>query len=207
MTADGDRLALGSVGTHLSLAVELTDAYTGGRPVEPIRVSLVDRNETFRRSPAGYHVLCDLPEDVESVRIAVDAAAYLPEERTVDLAALDELSPVESIVLLPAPNYAFGAGATLVRGRVVDADDDPVPDASVTIDGRADETRCDYRGEFAIWFDDLARSEVRTTVENERFVDIDGADPRVRAHRPDGSTATERLAVELGATVSTTVSF
>ena len=207
MTADGDRIALGFVETTLSLAVELTDAYTGGRPVEPIRVSLVDRDETFRRSPTGYHVLRDLPADVDSVRIAVDAAAYLPEERAVDLGELDELSPVESVTLLPAPNYGFGAGATLVRGHVVDADGAPVPNTVVTVDGRADETRCDHRGEFAIWFDDLERTEIRTTVENDRFVEIDGADPQVRAHRPDGSTAAERLEVPLGSTVSATVSF
>lgn len=207
MTADGDRLSIGTVGTTLSIAVELTDVYTGGRPVGPTRVSLVDRDETFRRSPTGDYVLCDLPNDVESVRIRVDGAVYLPEERSVELSTLDELSPVVSVALRPAPNYAFGTGVTLVRGHVVDADDEPVPGATVTIDGRDDETRSDHRGEFVVWFDDLARDEVGTNVDGERFVEIGGTDPQVRVENSDGATATERLEVPLGAAVSTVVTF
>lgn len=133
------------------MAIRPIDTVTGRPPRGRPRIRLVDRPESFTRTPSGFYVLTDLPDDVETVTVDVDGLPeYLPERRTiedvltamattptdggVDSDAEDSGSTVtaESIPLLLAPAYRFPPGATLVRGSVT-ADGEPVPGATVRL--------------------------------------------------------------------------
>lgn len=155
--------------TGLSLAVRLTDAFSGGRPVGRPRVRIAERDSAPIRTPGGHWVFLDEPAG--SVTLEVDAGdRYFDETREgVDVVSLPDESvdprdpstlPVVDVELLPSPAYRFPAGLTRLRGRVEAADGTPIAGATLSVPGLAPETRSTDDGEFVLYFPDLGEEDV-----------------------------------------------
>lgn len=179
--------------SSLSLAVSLRDAVTDERPQGDPQVT-VDDDDPDATTPNGYRVFLDRGED--AVTVAVDGGdRYLDEERTIDLLTHDPTDAV-TFHLRPAPAYRFPPGATIVRGRVVDDSDDPVPDAEVSVQGLTPTTETDARGAY-VYFFDLDDPDIALVERGDRtVVDVGGSDPTVEATHPDHTTVSESTEVE-----------
>jgi len=161
---------VGELTTSLSFAVELVDAYTGGRPSGSQTVALADQSVTAVENPSGYHLFLDLGAD--PVDVVVDGGdRYFDERVTVShsgaapdgssaVEVTDRSTPVE-IDLTPTPAFQFSPGTTTIRGTVVDEADSAVPDAAVSLDGFAPTARTTAAGEFALLVPVTASDVVR----------------------------------------------
>lgn len=161
---------VGELTTSLSFAVELVDAYTGGRPSGSQTVALADQSVTAVENPSGYHLFLDLGAD--PVDVVVDGGdRYFDERVTVShsgaapdgssaVEVTDRSTPVE-IDLTPTPAFQFSPGTTTIRGTVVDEADSAVPDAAVSLDGFAPMARTTAAGEFALLVPVTASDVVR----------------------------------------------
>ena len=161
---------VGELTTSLSFAVELVDAYTGGRPSGSQTVALADQSVTAVENPSGYHLFLDLRAD--PVDVVVDGGdRYFDERVTVShsgaapdgssaVEVTDRSTPVE-IDLTPTPAFQFSPGTTTIRGTVVDEAESAVPDAAVSLDGFAPTARTTAAGEFALLVPVTASDVVR----------------------------------------------
>ena len=161
---------VGELTTSLSFAVELVDAYTGGRPAGSPTVALADQPVVALENPSGYHLFLDLTAD--PVDVVVDGGdRYFDERLTVyhstpmpadasGVEVTDRSTPVE-IELTPTPAFQFSPGTTTIRGTVVDGTGAVVPDATVSLDGFTPTARTTGTGEFALLVPVTAADVVR----------------------------------------------
>lgn len=222
---------------HLSVVVDLRDAYTGDRPLKNPRVTLADRPERFTQNLSGYFVLTDFPTDASLGAIEVETGDYyLPETRIIEEAALEDPPLVVEIALLPAPAYPFPADATLVRGTVSDPGDGesgtPLSGVELTVhaagdgtdDDEDDETdaeavlgrgRSTNGGEYVVYFDGLTPETVANHYADEgddrrdgRVVHVNGERPVIRAFDAEMDRETStEVAVTLGTVTTQDISF
>lgn len=130
--------------TTVSLAVRLTDRFTGGRPVGSPGVSVAGYDAAAVENPSGYRVFLDLPETLpEPVAVTVDGTArYESVREAVDLSERrreweeNGVEPLVDLELTPTPAYDFPAGTTLVRGQLWGAAGAPVSGATIALTGR-----------------------------------------------------------------------
>lgn len=200
MTGD-EKTVLGSFGTELGVAIELRDADRGGQPRSSTSVSLPNRRETTTLTPSGYHVLTDLPDDIEEVTVVVDADNYLSEHRKIDLHEIDR-STAQTIDLVPSPAFPFASGLTLVRGFVTDGG--PLERSVVTIQERPETTRTTADGEFAL----PVRAINDADVSSSGALQVGGEEPTLEARHPDsGATTMADTEVPIGETTRLDLSF
>lgn len=197
----------GSVTTELAVAVELVDVYTGGPVSGDAHVSLVGDGNVFRQGPSRYYVLQDIPTVPDPVTVAVRCPGYLDETVSKDHIELDDTAPLVTVELTPGPAYGFESGETLVRGLVVDGEDNAIAGATVSFEAREVETETTDQGEFVLWISDLEPEELEVTDDGRRFVRPADPGPVVRAEHPDGTTTTAPVELEVGTTASVTLSF
>jgi hypothetical protein len=141
-----------SIRRRLSLAVSLTDDFTGERPIGAFRVLLKERRrehlrgEEPSRNASGYYCFLDVPNGTYTLIAEPGPATrfYLlrPDpgqpwtggfERAVTLPLPDPLAPVRALTLTPSTSYPFPSHATLVRG-IVDQAGSPASAATVSSD-------------------------------------------------------------------------
>lgn len=134
--------------TRLTFAVWLIDGFTQQMPAGSVQVRLAGGGMSAPKNLSGYFLFNDLAAGTYTVHAESDL--YLPVEETVDTSTLDPKNPVRQIILKPAPNYPFSAGATLVRGIVTNGV--PVAGADVSVTGKPISTSTDGRGEFVLYF-------------------------------------------------------
>lgn len=200
---------LGEVTTRLSLAVELTDSFTGRPPLGTPRVRIKDRAITPIRTPSHYYVFTDLP--AETVTVQIDGEdRYLPEQiedvttkdlsdPATDVDPADKATlPLVEVDLIPAPPYRFPAGTTRIRGSVTDSAGDPVMGADLKIRDLEASTRTTDTGEFVVFLTGLTDDDVRTA-DNDRLVTVDGGDPTIDVDHPDLGATSESVTVPEGA--------
>ncbi|ELZ32527.1 hypothetical protein C474_06897 [Halogeometricum pallidum JCM 14848] len=186
---------------QLSVAVRLTDSYSGNPPLGRVDVELSETRVQPVFSVGGHYLFFDLNEKPEQRTVVISGDdRYLPASETVTVAALDPLHPVVEVPLTPSPAYPFDPWVTLVRGRVVTETGDPLADAVVTLSGVDSAGRADDRGEFVVALPDLGPNDV---VEHDgRRIVAPGGDPLVAtATHPtldDASDPTEVTVAEGG---------
>jgi hypothetical protein len=180
----------------LSLAVSLRDAVTDQRPRGDPRVT-VDGDEPDTVTPSGYRVFLD--READTVTVAVDGGdRYLDDEQTIDRLSHDPTDAV-TFELRPAPAYQFQSGATLIRGRVTDDADEPVADATVSVQGLSRTARTDTRGAYVYFF--AAGTDGEVVERGDRMViEVAGGDPTIEATHPDHGTASASTELEEGST-------
>lgn len=193
--------------TELTLAVGLEDTYTDGPPKGPPRVAVENADAEFVRTPGGFFVLVDLPDEPATLDVVVESDYYLREERTVDRSELDPDAPLETIDLVPAPAYPFRGGVTLVRGTV-EENDEPVPGATVSYLQGSAVTWSDADGEFVLPVTDFELDDVVVDDEDGRVVEPGGQSPTIEAAHPDDDRTTERdVTLPVGGTASADLDF
>lgn len=145
----------------LSLAVQLTDGVVGGRPVgtPTVRIDGVDEVPVTNRS--GYRLFFELPPTDVTVRVD-GGPRYQNASRTVSVDPSDssyDPGTAAEFVLEPTIRYAFPAGLTRVRGRVLE-NGQPVADAVVSVQGFTRSIRTTADGEFVYYFDEIDHTDV-----------------------------------------------
>jgi hypothetical protein len=207
---DGREVVLDTIiVTHLTLAVMLVDSYTNARAIGRIRVLLKELLQEGRLNPSGYFLFLHIPDGIYTLR--VEPEHYLDAEVVLSLPASPPEYPLVTISLHPRPSYPFPPGATLIRGLVHDAVDNPIAHARVRIVGRNIASYSMPNGEFVLPFGALREQDV-IRVNRKTFVKGNGdqneltsppAPPTlitVRATHPSYGTVTTTTEVQEGTT-------
>lgn len=205
------RIETGTWTTSLSLVVALEDGFTGKSPVRGPEVRLEGVGTEPVTTPSGYQVFLDLPPDPATV--VVDGGNRFLDERRENVDVIDlsdpntdvdptdpESLPVETVVLRPAPAYRFPSGATVVRGVVRTASDEPVSDAMVSIDGLDLAVETTAGGEFVL-FVDIEDDDV--SVHVNETVTVAGDSPTVGISHPTHGKLSEPISLAEGDLVTT----
>lgn len=156
--------------TRLSFALWLVDDYTKNKPIGKIRVKIQETDKEAIRNLDGYYIFMNLNLDSSSVNytVRIESDLYLPEEMKVERSSVpDPKNPVIEISLKPRPEYPFSENATLVRGQVISGSDKLVEGIRVGVQKKDIETVTDSRGEFVLYFKDIAKTEQISLIINE----------------------------------------
>ena len=156
-----------TVTTRLAVAVWLVDDFTGKSPIGSVEVLLEGLILKPVKNSSGYYLFLDLPGGEYQVRVKSDY--YFDENETVILATLDPSNPVVEITLKPKPSYPFFPGTTLIRGRVLDADGNPVLGAQVEVRGKGITNQTTEKGELVLYFKGLKDEDLK----DDKFIMID----------------------------------
>lgn len=84
---------------------------------------------------------------------------------TKDSSILTLKNPVVIILLKPLPSYPFRDYTTLVRGLVLDSDENSVVNATIKVANLNIETKSDEKGEFIIYFNDDKNENISIEIE------------------------------------------
>ncbi|HEX3034027.1 MAG TPA: hypothetical protein VHT73_02705 [Thermodesulfobacteriota bacterium] len=151
------------ISTNLSLAVWLVDDYTQKTPAGYVNVKVKEGNVKAVKNLSGYYLFTDLPSG--NYTVVSESGYYFSEETPVNTSLLDPKNPVLQIILKPRPAYPFPGNATLVRGRVSNAN--PVANAVVKVVGKTIETKTDERGEFVLYFTGIKQESISIEVTKD----------------------------------------
>lgn len=195
--------------SEASLAFRLIDDYTGESPAGKIELSLKDQVGRERkpvRSPGGYYIFCDLPQDSYAILVK-GGKYYFDKIEDVDSSELGiQKLAVKNVSLIPSPSYSFLLNATLIRGCLLDSQRKGISKAVIRIKGKNEYFQTTEKGEFAIYFRGLKENEVEK-VERKTLVKINGKNPILEIKHPDFGSKTKSVEVEEGKTVSLTITF
>lgn len=195
--------------THVSLVVALVDSYTNAQAIGRVRVLLKELSQEGRLNPSGYFLFLNIRDGIYTV--CVESEHYLDEEIVLSVPASPPEHPLVTIFLQPRPSYPFPPGATLIRGLVHDAVDNPIADARVDIVGRNIANHSVQNGEFVLSFGALREQDV-IRVNRKTFVKGNGDQNElssppmpltlitVRATHPSYGTVTTTTEVQEGTT-------
>lgn len=152
----------GATITILSMAIRLTDEYTGGEPIGRLRVT-ADNSETAVKNLSGYYCFTGLSVGIHKVTIESDW--YFTSEKDVDISALDPKNPVVEIEIRPKPSYPFPGHATLVRGLI--SNTQPVVNAEIEAAGKTTKTVTDEKGEFVLYFKGIKQENITVEIKKD----------------------------------------
>jgi len=145
------------ISTNLSLAIWVTDDYTGKEPIGDIKMKITDAHIKTIKNPSGYYCFNDLAPG--SYTISIDSDYYFQEEVEIDVPPVSDSkrkNPVVKISMKPRPSYPFPKNSTLVRGLLSNG----VPiEAEVKIIDEIPETMADDRGEFVLYFKEAVKGK------------------------------------------------
>jgi hypothetical protein len=218
-------------GRSLAFAVRLVDAFTGDQPRDGVTVETDRSDVTPVRNASGY--VCFLDVDADAVTMTIDGGdRYVDERRRVrldeeaddgtpggDRASADADPPVsvvsdpsEPVVveLSPTPAYGFPDTTTVVRGHVMDEDEEPVGGARVSLREFDPVVETTASGEYALWVP-VNATHVRSR-EDRSVVVVDGltdagraaadggpgTDPTLVVSHPTGGETAEQIEVRAG---------
>jgi hypothetical protein len=189
------KIMIRSVGSKLSLAVNLIDDYSRGEIVGEVKVSL--KGETMKpvRNPSGYYLFLNLPESSYTVQVNGGEFYFDAEKENVKLTDLEQRNPVINITLYPTPSYPFTHTATLIMGRVQDSSGRGIPNAVLNVresDIRAITTG---KGDFVIYFKGLKKDDV-ALIDGKKLVNINGKNPILEIVHSDYGKKTISVEVE-----------
>jgi hypothetical protein len=172
-----------TINRKVSFAVSLTDDFTGLSVKEQMRVFTVENNRDAIRNASGYYVFTDLPDNTYTVRI--ENTHYGAQEVAVIISELDHSSPLVTVTLKPCYLYPFGQGSTLVRGRVVDVNGNPVPGALIEIAGKDIKNSSESDGRFVLYFGPLTTDDISEVNNHKYVISGNGLDFQLKVTHPD----------------------
>jgi hypothetical protein len=101
---------------RLSLAVSLTDEFTGTAAAGRVAVAIGELDVQARRNRSGYYLFTNIPDGTYTVAAASDC--YFPALQAVEIPDPASSPAIVDMTLKPGPAYHFPHGATLLRGGV-----------------------------------------------------------------------------------------
>lgn len=192
--------------TKLSMAVNLIDKYSPGKVLGNILVTLKDDKSKPVKNPGGYYLFFNLTQNSNTVQVNGGDYYFDSEKKDVKLDELDPRDPVVNIDLDPSPSYPFPPSATLVRGFLHDSGNKGTPGVVINVRGKDIETVTTGKGEFALYFHDLKKDDVKT-VDSRKLVKIKGRNPVLEIKHPDHRKRTRSVEVEEGKTTSLSITY
>lgn len=160
----------------LSFAVWVIDDYTKQKPLGKIQVETKETGKKASQNLSGYYFFTDL--NAGNYKLTIKPELYFPEEITVDMSAFSdpkkpvvEINGKPEIALKPNPRYPFPANATLLRGQIESSSGKTVTGLRVGVDGRDIENLADSKGEFVLYFKNIAKTEEVTLTINGEAVE------------------------------------
>jgi hypothetical protein len=180
---------------RLGAAVWLIDDFTGKPPIGNVEVLLEGVKLKSLKNPSGYFLFLNLPGGEYQVWVKSDY--YFDEKETVVLATPDSRNPLVEIKLKPKPSYPFFSGTTLIRGRVLDTDENPLPGALVKVRGKGITNKTTKKGELVLYFKGLKDEDLI----DDKFIKGDsGATIFLEATHESANVIIEVDEVEVGKT-------
>lgn len=185
---------------RLSFAVQLLDEYTKSTPMGGAEVFLKGGERAVKSAGSQYYKFIDLPEG--EYRILVRSANYFDEiSEPINTENYNNKNPIP-IWLVPRPSYPFPPGETLVRGRLIGGDGEPIVGGRLSVRAANEvfSSRTTETGEFVIYFGDLSEEDV--TEEEGRYFVRGDTDTRITIIAEGESGKLELDKVEVGETRS-----
>src|SRR5574341_40460 len=99
----------------------------------------------------GYYLFINFPEGEYTV--SAGGNYYRKEDLLLDTKTVQPDQPFVDIFLNPKANYPFPEGMTVLKGKIVDRDDRPLFEASITIEGMTENAISEDTGGFFMQFD------------------------------------------------------
>lgn len=135
--------------TSLTMAVMLKDDISPDKKVIG-DVFLKAGEKTIIRHNTGYFLLMNLPEG--KYNLTVGGTFYKQGDIQVDTKSINPKQPLVDLFLNPKATYPFPAGITILKGKIVDTENKPVPGASIKIKGMTESAISEDDGGFFIVF-------------------------------------------------------
>jgi len=143
--------------TKLTFAVQPKDAFAPKKEVMGkcnVKIVGVDKEPIENRS--GFHCFTDLPAG--EYLVETNNRYYIDQIIEVETDDLNPITPVVDVNLEPNPYYPFPKGITLLTGKIVDENKEPVVSALVEIPGDRS-VDSDIRGKFLFYFKEFNEDE------------------------------------------------
>ncbi|MCL7412022.1 MAG: hypothetical protein M8353_00175 [ANME-2 cluster archaeon] len=173
-----------SITTRLSLAVDIADDYQESRIISDCNVYLQDHDTQPVKNPGGYYIFLDIKGNNDTVLVQGGDHYFDNKSEKITFDELDTLSPVVHITLKPTPSYPFPSSATLIRGCVIDTQNNGISGAALTVKKTEFETQTTTTGEFVIYFRGFNEYNIET-VNGKKMVKIDGKNPVLNIEHTD----------------------
>lgn len=170
----------------LSLALLIKDDYSKRVITSGIQVFLKGENRVKPIiNASGYYCFLQLGDGTVNIVVEPNlgkSGVFFKHEQAIDLSELDAKDPSREILLIPKPNYLFPKQATLIRGRIVNVNNEGIEDALIkavyvteqnnngTETENLAETRSDQQGEFVLA---LKRIEFKNKKKPSNIKDIE----------------------------------
>ncbi|RPJ77220.1 MAG: hypothetical protein EHM20_06460 [Alphaproteobacteria bacterium] len=132
---------LEGIESSLTLAVLLKDDLSPDeKAFGDLFLNVPRKRKAITRNNTGHFLLIDLPKINQT--ITGGGKYYNQGSLTIDYKQgalfvndnqIDPKNPVASITLSPKSNYPFPKGMTLLRGKLIDTENKPVPQASISV--------------------------------------------------------------------------
>lgn len=187
----------------LSLAVYLTDEYSGGPAAGNVAVSLKGLDKKPIKNQSGYFLFLDIQDGRYTIQ-ANGGEFYSDMEKAVTLRGPE--SPVVDVTLKPTPSYKFPGLTTLIRGVVMDKSGNGIAGAKVRVTRTKIKTYTTKKGEFAIYFKGLKKAGVKT-IDGKKRLRIKGKKVGLEVKPKGYKKKTRTLEVEEGQTTSISITY
>lgn len=156
--------------SSLTLAVLLKDDFSPDKKaLGNLFLNVPRKRKAIIRHSTGYFLLIDLPEINQIITgggeyynqgsLTID---YKQGVLFVDNNQIDPKNPVASIILSPKSNYPFPKGMTILRGKLIDAENKPISQVSISVINTNLSAVSGDSGEYLIQFTGLDRDKAVT---------------------------------------------
>jgi hypothetical protein len=136
--------------THLTMAIRLNDELSPeNKVIGDVFLKASGIKDGIKHN-TGYFLLTNLSEG--KYNITTGGKFYRQEDIIVDTKSINPKQPFIDLLLKPNANYPFPEKITILRGKIVDKENKPVPEALIKIKDMAESAISEEDGVFFIQF-------------------------------------------------------
>ncbi len=164
-----------SIVSKLSLAIRCSDDLSADKnTIGELSVETLGFRKPVIMNPLGYFLFLDIPEGNSTVKIqghyyTETSLAITCTQGKIKAGAqsINPNMPLMDLPLSPKALYPFPAGMTIVKGKVVNAQNDPVIGTTVSVNGRTENGITEADGGFYISFPTMTSdTSITLTIPN-----------------------------------------
>ena len=149
------------VKTKLTLAVMPKDDISPEKKVIGdvfLHTSIITKS--IIKHSTGYFLLLNFPKG--KFILTTGGTFYQQENFSIDFTSIDPKHPFIDLFLQPKTNYPFPDGMTIIRGKIIDSINMPVPGASIKVRGAISDYISQEDGSFFIRFNTKHKAKKST---------------------------------------------
>lgn len=172
------KVYLENIKASLSLAIMLKDELSPDKKViGEVYLKASGIRKAIIRHRTGYFLFVDLPKGKRNLTAGGEFYAqedfhvdYGQDKLTFDNKLINQEQPFTELYLKPKASYPFPEGITVLKGRVVDMENKPIPKTSIKIKGMKESAISEEDGDFFIHFSAIDRDkDINLTINNKRY--------------------------------------